>query len=73
MSHISTSIPGWRRSRHCGASNTCVEVALFIGQEQPIAARDSKNGYEGPELRFSRREWRLFVEQARGGAFDLPA
>jgi hypothetical protein len=70
VSHISTSLPEWRRSRHCGASNTCVEVALFTDQERPIAARDSKNGPQGPALRFSQSEWRLFVEQARGGAFD---
>ncbi|MEW2355174.1 DUF397 domain-containing protein [Spirillospora sp. NPDC029432] len=72
MSHISTSIPSWRRSRHCGASNTCVEVALFDGSDLPIAARDAKNGPEGPTLRFSRSAWGAFVQQAREGAFDLP-
>jgi hypothetical protein len=71
VSYISTSIPEWRRSRHCGASNTCVEVALFADSEQPIAARDAKNGLQGPTLRFSRSAWRTFVERTREGAFDL--
>lgn len=40
MTPFATPAPQWRRSRHCGASNTCVEVAPVVGA---VHVRDSKH------------------------------
>ncbi|HEU5027273.1 MAG TPA: DUF397 domain-containing protein [Spirillospora sp.] len=62
--------PQWRRSAHCGASNTCVEVASLTGPSGSVGARDAKHGAQSPVLSFSRGEWREFVERAKKGEFD---
>ncbi|MFI0405257.1 DUF397 domain-containing protein [Actinomadura sp. 3N508] len=71
MSRFATPAPQWRRSAHCGASNTCVEVASLVGSSDFIGARDAKYGTQSPVLSFSQREWRAFVERAKNGEFDL--
>ncbi|GAA4234323.1 hypothetical protein GCM10022254_39000 [Actinomadura meridiana] len=71
MSRFATPAPQWRRSAHCGASNTCVEIAPLAGPAGLIGARDAKHGTQSPVLSFSQGEWREFVEQAKKGAFDL--
>ncbi|WP_141973192.1 DUF397 domain-containing protein [Actinomadura hallensis] len=71
MSPFATPAPQWRRSAHCGASNTCVEVATLDASSQFIGTRDAKDGMHGPVLSFSRREWREFVGRAKKGEFDL--
>jgi hypothetical protein len=58
--------PGWRRSRHCGESMSCVEVRE-IGRE--IAVRDCAD--PGTVLVFSRGEWDAFLRGVRAGEFDL--
>ncbi|HEY8481630.1 MAG TPA: DUF397 domain-containing protein [Spirillospora sp.] len=71
MSPFASSAPQWRRSAHCGASNTCVEVASLADSSHSIGARDAKHGVHGPVLSFSRDEWREFVGRAKRGEFDL--
>ncbi|MDL4776234.1 MULTISPECIES: DUF397 domain-containing protein [Thermomonosporaceae] len=71
MSSIVTSVPTWRRSAYCGASNTCVEVATLAVAEPSIGARDAKHGTQSPVLTFSRTEWRSFVERTKKGVYDL--
>ncbi|WP_308198405.1 DUF397 domain-containing protein [Actinomadura terrae] len=71
MSPFATPAPHWRRSAHCGASNTCVEVAALAGPSLFVGARDAKHGAQSPVLSFSRGEWRDFVGRAKKGEFDL--
>ncbi|MGP4024720.1 DUF397 domain-containing protein [Actinomadura sp. 3N407] len=71
MSPFATPAPQWRRSAHCGASNTCVEVATLDGSSDSIGARDAKHGTQSPVLSFSQGEWREFVGRAKKGEFDL--
>ncbi|GGV10008.1 hypothetical protein GCM10010182_32210 [Actinomadura cremea] len=71
MSPFATPAPLWRRSAHCGASNTCVEVATLAGSSLSIGARDAKHGEQSPVLAFSTGEWRDFVERTKRGEFDL--
>ncbi|GAA1811264.1 hypothetical protein GCM10009735_50950 [Actinomadura chokoriensis] len=71
MSPFATAAPQWRRSAHCGASNTCVEIAALFGSSHSIGARDAKHGAHGPVLSFSHGEWLDFLERAKKGEFDL--
>ena len=57
----------WCRSRACGNSPNCVEVAM---RAQGVAVRDSKDP-AGPVLEFTLAEWAVFVAGARGGQFDV--
>lgn len=58
----------WRRSRFStGSDATCVEVAVHGGA---VAVRDSKDP-DGPVLRFTSAEWRVFLHGVREGEFDL--
>jgi uncharacterized protein DUF397 len=51
--------PYWRKSSYSGgAGGNCVEVAF---RQVRAAVRDSKNT-TGPELRFSARAWRAFIQ-----------
>jgi hypothetical protein len=52
----------WRQSSRCDAG-TCVEVAT--GDDE-VLMRDSKDP-EGPVLRFTRREWKAFVDSVDHG------
>ncbi|GAA0599433.1 DUF397 domain-containing protein [Actinomadura livida] len=71
MSPFATPAPQWRRSAHCGASNTCVEVAALAGSSHFIGTRDAKHGTQSPVLSFSQGEWREFVGRAKKGEFDV--
>ena len=55
----------WRKSSTSDGGE-CVEVAPV---EDRIAVRDSKDP-AGPVLRFTRSEWRAFLQGARNGEFD---
>ncbi|MFC6884302.1 MULTISPECIES: DUF397 domain-containing protein [Actinomadura] len=70
MSPFVTPAPQWKRSAHCGASNTCVEVAPLAGPSY-VGARDAKNGADGPVLTFSQGEWRGFIARVKRGDHDL--
>ena len=48
-----------------GSSGECVEIAL--GPDGWVAIRDSKDGGEGPVLRFTAREWERFTSSIRDG------
>lgn len=58
----------WRHSSFSlGAEQTCVDVA-FPGAE--VLVRDSKDPH-GPILRFTAREWTVFLLGVRNHEFDL--
>ncbi|WP_322756205.1 DUF397 domain-containing protein [Frankia sp. Cas3] len=64
-----SSAPAWRRSSFSrGAEMTCVDVAFAPGE---VVVRDSKDP-AGPVLRFSPREWEVFVRGVRNDEFDAP-
>ncbi|TDC11868.1 DUF397 domain-containing protein [Actinomadura bangladeshensis] len=71
VSPFATAAPQWRRSAHCGASNTCVEIAALFDSSPSIGARDAKHGAQSPVLSFSHGEWLDFLERAKKGEFDL--
>jgi hypothetical protein len=58
----------WRKSARSSA-NGCVEVAML--GNGTVAVRDSKDR-PSPVLSFTPREWRVFIEGAQAGEFDLP-
>lgn len=65
-----TSSWRWRSSSFSrGADQTCVDVAMEPGA---VVVRDSKNP-DGPVLRFSAREWEVFLLGVRNGEFELPS
>jgi Domain of unknown function (DUF397) len=71
---MSTSEPvaeglAWRKASRSAANGECVEVALTHAY---IAVRDSKNP-TGDILMYSARTWRSFLQDAKGGALDLPS
>ena len=53
----------WRKSRHSGGAQNCVEVA---GTHHPVivGVRDSKDR-EGPALVFTRHDWNAFITQVK--------
>lgn len=58
----------WRRSSYSqGSGSTCVEVSI---RPNGVAVRDSKNPI-GPELHFTRQEWRVFLLGVRSDEFDV--
>ncbi|MFF3444782.1 DUF397 domain-containing protein [Streptosporangium sp. NPDC002721] len=58
----------WRKSTLSGPDGgNCVEVAEVSGGRKGI--RDSKNPF-GPILVFTSVEWKAFINEIRGGAFD---
>jgi len=61
--------PSWRRSSHCGANGTCVEVAE-LANAGLIGVRDAKHGVRSPVLTFDQTEWGTFIRQLKKGAFD---
>lgn len=54
----------WRKSRHSGGGENCVEVANLL--QGGMAVRDSKNP-TGPTLSFTSGEWRAFTAGVRDG------
>jgi hypothetical protein len=53
----------WRKSSYSGANGgNCLEVASPPGA---VAVRDSKDGNDGPVLRFTPAVWRTFAERTK--------
>ncbi|MFD0690532.1 DUF397 domain-containing protein [Actinomadura fibrosa] len=60
----------WRTSSYSGSDGTqCVEVAARAGN-RGVAARDSRDR-AGGVLGFSGAEWVSFVNDVKGGMYDL--
>jgi Domain of unknown function (DUF397) len=64
---VVTPPPAWHRSAHCGASNTCVEVAPA---ETGVMVRDSKHP-DAPALALHPGRVRRAAERHQGGAVTL--
>jgi hypothetical protein len=64
---LSQSDLTWRKSRHSGASDNCVEVANLPGGGR--AVRNSKDP-SGGMLEFTPSEWQAFLSGAKDGEFD---
>ena len=59
----------WRKSTYSGSNGgNCVEVAML--PEDNRAVRDSKDPH-GPNLTFSREEWRAFTTSIKRGELGL--
>ena len=59
----------WRKSRHSGNEEGCVETAFLA--DGHIAVRDSKDR-GGPVLLYTPREWSAFLAGVKDGEFELP-
>ena len=59
----------WRKSRHSGTEDACVETAFL--PDGDVAVRDSKDR-QGPVLRYTPREWHAFIAGVKEGEFELP-
>ncbi|WP_188190581.1 DUF397 domain-containing protein [Nonomuraea sp. SYSU D8015] len=55
------ALPIWRAASRC-SNGDCVEVALL--SSDTIGVRDNKDP-DGPILKFSTDEWKMFVKQIR--------
>jgi hypothetical protein len=56
---------GWRKSRHSGDGNSCVEVAAAAAPGPRIGVRDSKRHGHGPVLEFSATAWQEFLSRIK--------
>jgi hypothetical protein len=56
---------GWRKSRHSGDGNSCVEVATATAPGPRIGVRDSKRHGRGPVLEFSATAWQEFLTRIK--------
>jgi len=57
----------WRKSTFSGDQGAC--VLWEIGPDG-VSVSDSKNP-DGPELRFTLREWQVFLQAVRAGECDV--
>lgn len=57
----------WRKSRYCETS-ACVEIARC--DDGTIFLRDGKDP-DGPVLRFTERQWLVFLSCLRSGEFNV--
>ncbi|WUI00421.1 DUF397 domain-containing protein [Spirillospora sp. NBC_00431] len=69
MSVSDVTEPGWRRSTHCGANGTCVEVAM-LSDAGLIGVRDAKRGDQSPVLTYDRADWRGLIHKIKEGSLD---
>ena len=53
----------WRKSSYSAGQGNCVEAASLPGV---VAVHDSKDP-DGPELTFSREDWRAFTANVKAG------
>ena len=67
MMRVNLAGAAWRKSRHSGQAQNCVEVAGNL--PGAVGVRDSKDP-GGRPLVFARREWGAFVSQVKTGRFD---
>ena len=58
---------GWRTSSYSN-NGTCVEVADLPDGARLV--RDTKNGTDGPVLRYTAAEWQAFIAGVKAGEFD---
>jgi Domain of unknown function (DUF397) len=65
MSPSAESSSIWRKSSKC-ANSECVELTR---EQDMILLRDSKSP-ETPALRYTREEFRAFLDGAKAGEFD---
>ena len=65
MSPSAQGPKAWRKSSKCSTSE-CVEIAH---QQDMILLRDSKSP-QTPPLRYTREEFRAFLDGAKAGEFD---
>jgi hypothetical protein len=65
MSPSAQGPSAWRKSSKC-ANTECVEIAR---EQDMILLRDSK-APEAPPFRYTRDEFRAFLEGAKAGEFD---
>lgn len=68
----------WRKSRHCGASNTCVEVAqsaacsndsncVEIGHSRGVVLVRDSTDPDGPRIALGRGQWAGLVAAIKEG------
>ncbi|MFF2653509.1 DUF397 domain-containing protein [Streptomyces sp. NPDC058045] len=57
----------WVKSSYSGNNGNCVEVAILPGGGR--AVRDSKDP-SGPNLSFTAREWRAFIDGTQAEEFN---
>lgn len=57
----------WQIPARSGSSGSCVEVAIT---DDTIYVRDTKDRSIAP-MRYTRREWEVFVGSVKDGQFDL--
>ncbi|WP_184729157.1 DUF397 domain-containing protein [Saccharopolyspora phatthalungensis] len=58
----------WKKSRHSGQANACVEVAANL--PRLVLVRDSKLGESSPVLRTSAVAFAGFITSVKSGRFD---
>lgn len=61
-----TGAIAWRKARACG-SGSCVEVMTHNGDVLVRSSREPAGGH----LTFTADEWRVFIDGAKNGEFDI--
>jgi Domain of unknown function (DUF397) len=57
----------WRKARRSANNGACVELAPIVGA---ILVRDSQDE-DGPIVPYANKSWRLFLQAAKRGQYDL--